>query len=152
MMKEAAKVVHQEAKQLHVPKPLIFGVTVLTSLAKPDLKELGTPQNPLQQVQRLSRLAKKAGLDGVVASGNEIRAVREVCGKRFLVMTPGIRTGTVFSQEDQKRIMTPKRALNLGANYLVVGRAVLDAKNRVRAAKELPRTAIGCENRDEKDG
>lgn len=136
MMSEAARVVSDQAKQQKITKPLIFGVTVLTSLSDPELKEVGVESSSIDQVRRLALLAKKSGLDGTVSSGLEIETVRGACGKDFLVMVPGIRSGKNL-KNDQKRVMTPETALKLGANYLVVGRPILDAADRKAAAREL---------------
>ena len=137
MMKEAAFTVREESERLKKQKPLIFGVTVLTSLSDGDLKEVGVGDPALAQVKRMAALAKKAGLDGVVSSGNELTAIREVCGKEFLTVVPGIRSGTGSKGEDQKRVMTARKALEMGADYLVVGRPILEAKDRAEAAREI---------------
>ncbi len=136
MMSEAAKVVSDQAQKLKITRPLIFGVTVLTSLSDPELKEVGVDVAAIDQVRRLALLAKKSGLDGTVSSGLEIETVRSACGKDFLVMVPGIRSGKNL-KNDQKRVMTPEAALKLGANYLVVGRPILDAPDRRQAARDL---------------
>ena len=136
MMKAAARAAQEESKKLKIPKPLIFGVTVLTSLSSSDLRQIGVERSSLAQVQRLARLAKAAGLDGVVASGNEISAVRKICGRSFLIAVPGIRPGSKAS-DDQKRIVTPKSARDLGANFFIVGRPILDSKNRRLSARKF---------------
>lgn len=136
MMSEAARVISDEARSLKISKPLIFGVTVLTSLSDPELKEVGLPNKAIEQVALLAVLAKKSGLDGVVSSGQEIETIRKTCGSDFLVMTPGIRSAK-DAVGDQKRVMTPARAIQLGANYLVVGRPILEAKNKSQAAREI---------------
>ena len=136
MMKEAQETVRKESAVLKVPKPLIFGVTVLTSMSDPDLREIGVADNPLSQVRRLALLAEKAGLDGVVASGNEIQTVRENCAKNFLVAVPGIRPKSA-AVGDQKRVMTPEKARALGADYVIVGRPILESKDKVAQTKEI---------------
>lgn len=137
MMREAVRIVREESKRIHITKPLIFGVTVLTSLEQKDLKEIGILQAPILQVKRLAFLAKKSGLDGVVASGNEIKMIKQSCGQNFLVVVPGIRLGNRFRQDDQKRVWGPRDAVKLGADYLVIGRPILQSENRVRTIKEL---------------
>ena len=136
MMEEASKAVLEESNKLRIQKPFLLGVTVLTSLSDLDLKDLGVEKEVLTQVEYLAQSAKRSHLDGVVASGNEIEAIRKSCGKDFLVVTPGIRLDGK-DQEDQKRVMTPKRAMDLGANYLVIGRPILKAKDRVKTIKEI---------------
>ena len=137
MMKLAAETVQEESIKLGVKTPLIFGVTVLTSLSADDLREVGIARSPLKQVQRLALLAKKSGIDGVVASPNEIAAIRKVCQQNLLVMTPGIRSQKESGKDDQKRVMSAGQAMAAGANYLVVGRPILGAKNRAAAAQEF---------------
>lgn len=143
MMEAAARAVQEESEALKISKPLIFGVTVLTSLSDEEIRETGIPGSVLMQVQRLAGLAKKAGIDGAVCSGNEIETVRGACGQNFLALVPGIRS-SADAKGDQKRVMTPARAFALGANYIVVGRPILDAPDRVRAArailKEVPQS------------
>jgi orotidine-5'-phosphate decarboxylase len=120
-----------------VPKPSrIIAVTVLTSLAAEDLAAMGIAGTPLEQVVRLAKLTKDAGLDGVVCSPHEIAAVRAACGPDFLIVTPGVRPGTSAS-DDQKRVMTAKRALEAGADILVIGRPITGASDPARAAQEI---------------
>ncbi len=137
MMKEAVLATIEESKRLNVAKPNLFGVTVLTSMLEGDLKEIGVADSSSDQVKRLANLAKKAGLDGVVASGNEIELIRSSLGKDFLLVVPGIRQSQAEGKEDQKRVMTAKKAMNLGASFLVVGRPILQAKDRIKATKEI---------------
>ncbi|GAI12548.1 unnamed protein product, partial [marine sediment metagenome] len=84
----------------------------------------------------LAKLAKEAGLDGVVASSREIKEIRKACGEDFIILTPGIRPAGK-SSDDQKRIMTPGEAIKLGADFLVIGRPIRNASNPVEAAKEM---------------
>src|SRR6185295_651823 len=113
----------------------VIAVTVLTSLEAQDLATMGIAGTPLEQVVRLARLTKESGLDGVVCSPHEIAAVRAACGRDFLIVTPGVRP-LLGASDDQKRIMTPKRALELGADYLVIGRPITMAADPVQAAKQ----------------
>lgn len=126
MMEEAAKAAADEAARTGLPKPVLLGVTVLTSLKDADLQEVGFAGNVMDQVLRLAGLAKAAGLDGVVCSPQEIEAVRREFGRELRIVTPGIRPAGA-DVHDQKRIMTPARAVALGADYLVIGRPITAA-------------------------
>src|SRR6266849_4467429 len=126
MMKAAAETAAGEAKRLGVARPRLLGVTVLTSLDKSDLEATGVAAQPADQVLRLAALARQSGLDGVVCSPLEIAALRQACGKDFVLMVPGIRPAGSASG-DQKRVMTPKEAVRLGANHLVIGRPITEA-------------------------
>ena len=106
--------------------PKLIAVTVLTSMAEADLKEVGIAASPIDAAMRLASLAAACGLDGVVCSAHEAGAIRDRCGVDFLRVTPGIRLPEDASG-DQKRIMTPRLALESGASYLVVGRPVTRA-------------------------
>ncbi len=117
------------------PKPLVWGVTVLTSFGPDDLEEVGVSPNPLAQVLRLARLAQSAGLDGLVCSPKEVAPLRKA-GIRLPLITPGIQFGG-NGGSDQKRTATPQEAWGAGANHLVVGRSILDAKDPAQAAREI---------------
>jgi len=117
-------------------KPLVLAVTVLTSLEEKDLNEINIYRSPLEQVKALALLAKESGLDGVVASPQEIKAIREVVGQDFIIVTPGIRPRWAQAG-DQKRVMTPAEALEAGANYIVVGRPVTAAPDPGEALEKL---------------
>ncbi|ENY71456.1 orotidine 5'-phosphate decarboxylase [Aeromonas diversa CDC 2478-85] len=106
--------------------PLLIGVTVLTSMEQVDLAELGVTLTPAEQVLRLARLTKAAGLDGVVCSAQEATLLKAECGADFKLVTPGIRPAG-SEQGDQRRIMTPAQAVAAGADYLVVGRPITQA-------------------------
>lgn len=120
--------------------PLLVGVTILTSMDATSLRKLGIRRSPNGWVGELALLAQECGLDGVVASGKEIRRIRSLCGQNFKIVTPGIRFSD-GSSDDQKRIVTPKQASKWGADFLVMGRPILSAKNPretyERAIKEL---------------
>lgn len=133
MLKRAVEAVKEHSLKDGI-KTKVIGVTSLTSLDEEDLKDMGINLSILDFVKRLSLLAKKAGLDGVVASAREARTIKELCDKDFLVITPGIR---VFRSglDDQKRVVTAQEAFLLGADYIVVGRVITSSPN-VREAFE----------------
>lgn len=137
MMRAAAEASEKISLALGVRKPLILGVTLLTSINQEILeKEIGIKKRIEKQVVHLAKLAKTAGLDGVVASSWEIKEIRKACGENFVILTPGIRPAGK-SSDDQKRIMTPREAIKLGADFLVIGRPIRNASNPVEAAKEI---------------
>lgn len=114
----------------------LLGVTVLTSLETSDLQEIGYAQPPQAQVLKMARLTQKAGLSGIVCSSHEIEGVRDACGENFVLMVPGIRPAGA-TQGDQKRIMTPKEALEAGATHLVIGRPITQAGDPAQAAQDI---------------
>jgi len=121
--------------------PHLIAVTVLTSLNEADLLEIGISSNIETHVQRFALLAEKAGLDGVVCSPKEITLLRETIGKDFLLVTPGIRpTGSALN--DQQRTLTPSQALDLGSNYLVIGRPITAALDPIVALEEIQRSLM----------
>ncbi len=129
MMKAARRGVEEAEKNAGVKGPKLLGVTVLTSISEEAMKnELGVTKSVEEQVVALALLAKEAGLDGVVASPKEIKSIRKACGDDFLIVTPGIRPAG-SSADDQKRICTPEQAIADGADYLVIGRPILQADN-----------------------
>ena len=132
------RVMMQQAAQAKTPSSVILAVTVLTSIDKEELSLVGIKRSPLSQAEKLAVLAQSSGLDGVVCSGNEIKAIRRACGANFTIVTPGIRISASDTQ-DQKRIMTPKLAVSYGADYIVVGRPITKAKNPLNAAKDILR-------------
>lgn len=116
--------------------PLLIGVTVLTSMAEADLKEIGVNISPLEHVLSLAELAKSSGLDGVVCSAHETSALKSKMGEDFKLVTPGIRPR--FSEKgDQQRVMTPKEALNSGSDFLVIGRPITQSKDPSSALKQV---------------
>ncbi len=117
-------------------RPKILAVTVLTSLGKRDLRLVGVDDEVESQVVRLARLARKAGMDGVVASAHEIAQLRRTGGRGFLIVTPGVRP-PASGRDDQKRVMTPGEAMRSGADYLVVGRPIRDAADPLAFAREI---------------
>lgn len=120
-------------------RPLLIGVTVLTSLDAADLAAVGCPGDPAERVLRLAELGQRAGLDGVVCSPQEARAVRRLCGPRFTLVTPGVRPAGDLTN-DQKRVMTPAQALAQGADYLVIGRPITGAQNPLAALAAIERS------------
>jgi orotidine-5'-phosphate decarboxylase len=117
-------------------KPMVLGVTVLTSLSDADLQEIGVAGNVLTQVLRLGSLSHAAGCGGLVASGREARELRRELGEGFAIVTPGVRpAGTAIG--DQARVLTPADAVAAGATYVVVGRPILDAADPVQAAERI---------------
>lgn len=135
MMKHTVAMVNRVCRAEKLRRPKLLGVTVLTSLDAADLKAAGVGGSVRRQVLRLARLAKDCGMDGVVASPREIEWIREECGPKFLIVTPGIRA--VAAGDDQKRIATPAAAVRAGADYIVVSRPIRDATDPVRAAREI---------------
>ncbi len=126
MMAKAAAEARAAADAGQGPKPILLGVTVLTSLKGADLEEVGMGGDVASQVLRLAGLAKAAGLDGVVCSPQEIEVLRREFGRELVIVTPGIRPVWAAAQ-DQKRIMTPAEAVAKGADYLVIGRPITGA-------------------------
>lgn len=136
MMKRTVESSRHIAKQLNIPKPLILGVTILTSMDETTLEEVGIKTPLEQQVVRLATLAKRAGVNGVVASPREIGPIRDHCGSNFLIVTPGVRPAPV-AKDDQKRTLTPGEAIRAGADYIVVSRPIREADDPLRAADQI---------------
>ncbi len=117
-------------------RPLLIGVTVLTSMEKQDLAGIGLALEPREQVSRLAQLTQNCGLDGVVCSAQESTMLKEKLGHEFKLVTPGIRpTGSAAS--DQKRIMTPTEAIDSGSDYLVIGRPITQSDNPSKVLDEI---------------
>jgi orotidine-5'-phosphate decarboxylase len=132
MMKAAAKAAKENAPKGKAP--VILGVTVLTSLDDAALKKIGFKDNAEKQVIRLAKLAKEAGLGGIVSSPKEVKKLRRALGKEMVLVTPGIRP-LWAAAGDQKRIMTPKDAVKAGADFMVIGRPITAHKNPAAAAE-----------------
>ena len=126
MMERAVDAAEKEAKKEGTDKPLLLAVTILTSLKDDQLREIGMAADTFTQVLRLAKLAREAGVDGVVCSPQEIEIIRKEIGKDLLVVVPGIRPSWAVAH-DQKRIMTPSLAIQKGADYLVIGRPIISA-------------------------
>ena len=127
VLAETVSAVKEEAALKKLRKPIVLGVTLLTHLDKQSLGSLGWefPGEMDREVIRLAKLARSHGLDGVVCSPQEVRMVREACGKEFVIVTPGIRPAGA-RLHDQKRVSSPKEAIRAGADYIVVGRPILE--------------------------
>jgi len=136
MMRLTVKEVERVSRQQKLRRPIMLGVTVLTSLGQEDLQRLGVEHKIADQVVRLALLTKEAGMDGVVASPHEVADIRQACGQRFVIVTPGIRPADT-QRNDQQRVMTPADAVRAGVDYIVVGRPILEAKNPIMAAREI---------------
>jgi len=139
MMRAAEESAQQTALQSGCNAPLVLGVTVLTSHDANTLKEIGCESNVGKQVERLANLAVRAGLRGLVCSPLEIAGLRQILPAQIRLVTPGIRTGAEKA-DDQKRTLTPREALDAGANWLVIGRPIYAATNPRAAAESILRS------------
>lgn len=135
MIEKAVDAVRLKAEELEIPRPKILAVTILTSLNQEDLENLGFAGTLQGHVLSLAKIAIDAGVDGVIASPHEISLLRSSLGKDFIIVTPGIRLEG--SEDDQKRTMTPKEALEAGADYIVLGRIIRKAKDPVGTLERL---------------
>src|SRR5688572_24382895 len=144
MMTAAAEAARKSAAALGRPRPLVIGVTVLTSMTDAMLAEVGVARTVINHVLHLAQLAKAAGLDGVVASPQETRAIRDACGDAFQIVTPGIRLPNegknLQGKDDQARTLTPADAMSAGDTYLVIGRPLTEASNPRQAAERIAAT------------
>ncbi len=136
MMKAAREAADAEAARTSRPAPLVIAVTMLTSLSEAMIGDIGFVGQLGDQVQRLARLAQAAGLDGVVASPQELALIRQSCGSGFVIVTPGIR-GAGDALGDQSRTMSAAQALAAGSTYLVVGRPIIAAADPRAAAERI---------------
>ncbi|WP_303901118.1 orotidine-5'-phosphate decarboxylase [Thiohalomonas denitrificans] len=131
-MMEAAR----EALDKRQRRPLLIGVTILTSMGSEDLKEIQLPEDPEVNVLHLASLAQRAGLDGVVCSPKEVTGLRREIAGDFCLVTPGIRPAWAAT-DDQKRITTPSEAIRLGSDYLVIGRPITAASDPLEALRKI---------------
>jgi orotidine-5'-phosphate decarboxylase len=137
MMRRTAESVAEIATREALAKPKVIAVTLLTSLDQKGLEQIGINDEPRSVVTRLARSAADCGLDGVVASPHEIEIIRQtVSSPEFLIVTPGIRSGN-DATDDQRRTLTAAEAIGAGADYLVIGRPVLNADDPVDAARRI---------------
>ena len=121
-------------------RPRLLAVTILTSMDQRAVREVGIGGPPAARVVKLAKLAQKAGVDGVVASVQEAKAIRKACGREFLIVTPGVRPKeekTARKKDDQARIATPRDAIRAGADFIVVGRPILTAPDPRVATQEI---------------
>ena len=147
MMRRALASAKEEAARSRRGAPLLVGVTVLTSLSERDLMDLGLRKTLKDQVLYLAKLARSAGLNGIVASAQEAKVVRLAFGEDFLIVTPGIRPGgdsaniltaaVAKAKDDQQRTASPSEAIRAGADYLVVGRPILEAPDPAAVARTI---------------
>lgn len=136
MMRVTLTEVQKVCRRERLRRPHILAVTVLTSLNTEDLKRTGIITNVENQVARLAKLAQTAGMDGVVASPLEVTRIRRECGKKLLLVVPGVRLhGETW--DDQKRVLTPAAAISAGADYLVIGKPIRDAQDPRAAARQI---------------
>ncbi|UZD16087.1 orotidine-5'-phosphate decarboxylase [Gallibacterium anatis] len=132
MMEAAKKILEPYGKDA----PILIAITVLTSMEEADLLQIGVNTSPEEHVIRLARLSQRAGLDGVVCSPQEVEILRQRCGNKFKLVTPGIRPeGSQLG--DQRRVMTPREAINAGSDYLVIGRPITQAADPVAVLKQI---------------
>jgi orotidine-5'-phosphate decarboxylase len=144
-MMRAAAAVRDNSKLPKAQRPKLLGVTILTSMDNAALRKVGIAGPASRRVVSLARLARQAGLDGVVASPHEIRAIRRACGKDFLIVVPGVRPDVAGGSgrarerktDDQARVATPTQAIRDGADYLVIGRPITGAPDPEAAARAI---------------
>jgi orotidine-5'-phosphate decarboxylase len=131
MMNAAAQAIEQHGSDM-----LLIAVTVLTSLDDSDLHQVGVNRPAVQQVVELAKLTQQAGLDGVVCSAQEASDLKRILGDQFKLVTPGIRLSDSAS-DDQRRIVTPPRAIDMGSDYLVIGRPITQAENPMHMLEKI---------------
>ena len=136
MLSSSVKMVKETYDEKSSKRPLIVGVSVLTSIIEEDLKTMGITGKVEQHVKRLADLAFESGMDGIVCSAKELKYLKSSFNDRFLFVTPGIRTNW-NKKHDQKRIMTPSQAIRLGADFLVIGRPITEASDPLEAFNKI---------------
>jgi orotidine-5'-phosphate decarboxylase len=136
MMSAAVEASEERALELGIEPPQIFAVTILTSIATEDLRELGLSGGPGENVIRLAALARDARCAGVICSPREVQDLKAFFGSEFAVLTPGIRPGG-SAHGDQRRTATPREAVVAGADYIVVGRPITEANDPAAAASAV---------------
>lgn len=136
MMRAAVEAAAETADKLGIERPRVVAVTVLTSIDAAELAGIGVPDGTAAQVRRLALLARQAGCDGVVCSPHEVAELRALCGPDFTLVVPGIRpAGAALG--DQKRVLTPRQAVERGADVLVIGRPITAAADPLAAARAI---------------
>lgn len=128
------------ASKIKGMKTKILGVSILTSLDSNQTKKYYNKNKIITLVKNFAKAAKKNNLDGIICSPKEIKQIRKEVGKKFLIITPGIRIDKNIESDDQKRVETPKRALDMGANFLVIGRPITNSNDPLRVLKEINKT------------
>lgn len=139
MMERAVDSVDKTARALGIAPPALLAVTVLTSLDDTNLEAIGFRCSTRELALKLAMSARDAGVSGVVASAQDVIPIREACGKDFIIVTPGIRMGKEVAGDDQKRVLTPRNAIAMGADYIVVGRPIRLADDPAAAADRITR-------------
>jgi orotidine-5'-phosphate decarboxylase len=135
MMRKTRDAVAEASAKLGIERPRIIAVTVLTSIDDGELARMGIHLSAADLTRQLALLTKEAGLDGVVASGHDIEMIRELCGKDFWIVTPGVRTTDM--KDDQKRTIGPGEAIRKGATFIVLGRTVLNTEHPRQTLKQV---------------
>ena len=136
MIEEAVKITNETSLELDIKRPLLIGVTILTSLSQGDLIEMGLNEKLENYVLNYAKLSKNSGLDGIVCSALETRNVKKKLGNNFKIITPGIRILNSNNQ-DQARVVTPKEAFNNGSDYIVMGRALISAEEPNKVIEKI---------------
>ena len=131
-MMKAAKIKNRSTK--------ILGVSILTSMDSKQTQKYYNQKNVALLVKKFAKYAKKNNLDGIVCSPKEIKYIRKEVGKKFIIVTPGIRIDDKIKSDDQKRVETPKKAIELGADYLVIGRPITESKDPLKVLKAINKT------------
>ena len=137
MVKAAKKAIQECSKNSSYPPTKLLGVSVLTSLDEESIAPLGITKTVKEQVSEMTKLGKLWGIDGIVCSPLELQAVKKIAERDICIVVPGIRLSHTEEADDQKRILTPKEASRLGADYIVVGRPILKAKDPVRTTESI---------------
>jgi len=139
MLRAAAQAINAGVP-MGADRPRLLAVTILTSMDQKAVREVGIGGPPATRVVKLAKLAQKAGVDGVVASVRETKAIRKACGREFLIVTPGVRPKEAIAgakKDDHTRAATPREAIRAGADFIVVGRPILAAPDPRAAAQEI---------------
>ena len=130
------------ASTVNKKNTMVLGVSILTSLDSDQTKKYYNQKKVSILVKKFAQEAKKNKLDGIVCSPQEIKHIRKIVGKNFIIVTPGIRISNKSKSDDQKRVETPKKALKLGANYLVIGRPITKSRDPLKTLKEINKSLI----------